>query len=167
MRPVRLPDEQGDELQLQRFGPRDVQFLGDSHAVVADLEFEGMIFPHLLSFRGVKEDGIFAIMAVPSTWAVSSAAEYRSYTPVVAGSNPAPPTTTAIFSGEVSNSFSGAPESRAGVARRRGSPPARSGLAASTAGEEPRQDPARNWPDTGKRIANSGEFPFDITIILC
>jgi hypothetical protein len=53
------------------------------------------------------------------------------------------------------------------VARRRGSPPARNGLAASTAGEEPRQDPARSWPDTGKRIANSGEFPFDITIILC
>ena len=51
------------------------------------------------------------------------------------------------------NSFPGAPESRAGVARRRGSPPARSGLAASTAGEEQRQDPARNWPDTGKRIA--------------
>ena len=100
MRPVQLLDEQGDELQPQRFGPIDVQFLGDSHAVVADLEFEGMIFPHLLSFRGVKEDGISAIMAVPSTWAVSSAAEYRSYTPVVAGSNPAPPTTTAFFSGE-------------------------------------------------------------------
>jgi hypothetical protein len=53
----------------------------------------------------------------------------------------------------VGNSFSGVPESHVGVARRRGSPPARSGLAVSTAGEEPRQDPARNWPDTGKRIA--------------
>ncbi len=37
--------------------------------------------------------------------------------------------------------------------RGEGAPRPRSGLAASTAGEEPRQDPARNWPDTGKRIA--------------
>jgi hypothetical protein len=44
---------------------------------------------------------------------------------------------------------------RAGVVWRRGSQPARSGLAASTAGEEPRQDPARNWPETGKRIVYS------------
>jgi hypothetical protein len=52
--------------------------------------------------------------------------------------------------------FPGCRKIKQGVARRRGSPPARSGLAASTAGEEPRQDPARNWSDTGKRIAYSG-----------
>jgi hypothetical protein len=53
------------------------------------------------------------------------------------------------------------------VARRRGSPAVLAARPLRADGEEPRQDPARSWPDTGKRIANSGEFPFDITIILC
>ena len=51
--------------------------------------------------------------------------------------------------------FRGAGKSSRGGAAK-GSPPARSGLTASTAGEEPGQDPARNWLDTGKKIAYFG-----------
>jgi len=60
--------------------------------------------------------------------------------------------------------FPEAPEIRPGVARRRGSPPARSGLAASAAGEEPRQDPAQICPETGKTATHLKTFALELTI---
>ena len=61
--------------------------------------------------------------------------------------------------------FPEAPESRPGVARRRGSPPARSGLAASAAGEEPRQDLAQFYPDIGKMTTHPKISVEELTIM--
>lgn len=53
----------------------------------------------------------------------------------------------------ISNFFSGAPQTRTQISQRKGFAPAPSGLAANTAGEEPQQNPARNWAETKKIIA--------------